>query len=702
MKITDISIENLGPYIGVNSFNFDVDDPLKKVVLIGGKNGAGKTTFFNAIRVGLYGCRAYGYESNNPKYLNQVYELINENAKMSKQSKAGVTISILMDDGKDDYIYTFERSWSLNTKNKHETVVVTKNGNVLNETEESDFQSYLLQLIPPDMFKFYFFDGEDIKNFVFNGVRNTDFKNAFLKLCGLDTMELIHENFSRLANSNKKDTDVSGDELRAAAQKAEEVAAGLEDANNLKADIENQLIELEEALAICEANFLERGGITREEYDKLQDEIRKEENIRETSRKWLKETANEILPFIVLKDQIAELKDQIVNEEKAQAASALFDCLNNAAVRAKLYDALGEENVSSPMAVADRVIEVLKDSIETSEEEPILNLSKHDQLSLLAKIQTVQSFDVSKVYDESDIIEKSIDRLKTIRKKLDKSDDSGAENYFEKKDSLLKEKSRLLQKQLETERDIDRLKAEKVVADAEAEKAKKKVESYLKARSVNDVTAKALLAFAELQKRLYKKYIADVEENFKICFNRLINKSDLLEGIKIDDQLQVYPYKNKTFYRADLLKRLANGGDNAFIDQFGSIAYEAFLEDNGDSMEVTIPVEVKQKLSAGERQIFIMALYQALSSLNKVNVPYIIDTPFARIDAEHRQNILDNFFMNLKGQMIVLSTDEEIVGSYKDSIDDSVSNYYLLVHEDDQGTEIFNNAYFEGGKEDDI
>lgn len=45
------------------------------------------------------------------------------------------------------------------------------------------------------------------------------------------------------------------------------------------------------------------------------------------------------------------------------------------------------------------------------------------------------------------------------------------------------------------------------------------------------------------------------------------------------------------------------------------------------SDEITLPIEVKQKLSAGEKQVFIMALYQALSRLNKVSVPYLIDTP---------------------------------------------------------------------------
>ena len=49
-------------------------------------------------------------------------------------------------------------------------------------------------------------------------------------------------------------------------------------------------------------------------------------------------------------------------------------------------------------------------------------------------------------------------------------------------------------------------------------------------------------------------------------------------------------------------------------------------------------------------------------------MPYIVDTPFARIDKEHRGKILDRFFKRLNGQVIILSTDEEIVDEYHAAI----------------------------------
>lgn len=78
----------------------------------------------------------------------------------------------------------------------------------------------------------------------------------------------------------------------------------------------------------------------------------------------------------------------------------------------------------------------------------------------------------------------------------------------------------------------------------------------------------------------------------------------------------------------------------------------------------------------------------------------IIDTPFARIDKEHRGKILNQFFKNLNGQIIILSTDEEIVGEYRESVSDIVSNTFVLSHTENGSAEILADTYF-GGKRND-
>lgn len=704
MKITKIAIENLGPYIGTNHIDFSVSDAFKKVVLIGGKNGAGKTTLFNSIRIGLYGCRAFGFESNNAKYLEIVAQLINNSALLRKEGRASVTISILMDDGKYDYQYTFERSWRLTTKNLREEITVSRNGIVLSETEKSDFQSYLLQLIPPDMFRFYFFDGESIGNFVFNGVKNTDFKNAFLKLCGLDTMEIIYVNFLRISNMRKKDVSGAYEEYRVAIDAQSKVKNDLEKLMQEKENLKTKLLVVEEDLAKLEQDFIQHGGISKKEYQAMQVQLNKEESKRETTRRWLKDTANDVLPFIILKDQLISLRDRVSAEAEYQRTTAFKTELKSPKIRSQLINTFTSLGIEFSEDLSEKVIEVLSETVSVQSDTMILNLSKREQLDLLAKINSLLAFDTKRVSVATNSIEASLKRVKSIRKKMDKSDASGADAYFTNKDKLLTQKSQYLQAILETERKMDSLNLERTEVESRVKHTQQKYEEFLKAKSVSDITAKALLAFSDLQQRLYQKYIHDVEQAFQESFRSLINKSDLIDGIHIDEQLQVYPYKLKSFKRSELKRLIRQYGDNYIISQLGTIAYEAYcsLDDAIDEDNITLPVEVKQQLSAGEKQIFIMALYQALSKLNKVSVPYIIDTPFARIDTEHRQNILNNFFMKLKGQIIILSTDEEIVGSYQHSIDKSISNYYILQHTENHGTKILKDKYFRGGAIDDL
>lgn len=149
MKIKRIQVKNLGPYVNENVFNFDVTDISKRMVLIGGKNGSGKTTLFNAIKICLYGCVAFGFESNNAKYFAEIEKIINVNEKLQKIGEAEVVIDLLMDDGKYNHTYTFIRSWKIAGKKIAETFTVRKDGNTLSETEKVILRAIFYRYCPP-------------------------------------------------------------------------------------------------------------------------------------------------------------------------------------------------------------------------------------------------------------------------------------------------------------------------------------------------------------------------------------------------------------------------------------------------------------------------------------------------------------------------------------------------------------------------
>lgn len=698
MKIKRIQAKNIGPYVNENTFDFDVSDVSKRMVLIGGKNGAGKTTLFNAIKICLYGCIAYGFESNNSKYFAEIEKIINTNEKLKKIGEAGITIDLLMDDGKYDYTYTFVRTWKIAGKKIAETFMVYKDDIVLSETEKGDFESYLLQTLPPNLFRFYFFDGEKISDFVFNSNKNSDFKDAFLKLCSLDTMEIIRANFRRVSRSRT----TGGAELSAEYDRRFEedtlFAQRIERAEEEYQDISAQILTIDQELAALEKAYAKGGGISKKEWRSMQDQIMKEDARREDHNRWLKDTANNVLPFIILKTQLENLKAQIALEHKAQIDANVKSTIDTPEIKSIISGVLSRANIDLADDISEKVIyEIASYASHTSQITPILNLSDFDRYELTAKINSLLAYDIGRIKSATDDIRASLKCVKRIRKKMERSSIENYDGYLQKKSDLNEQKSRYSQQLLEVDKELQALRAQKAVSAAKLAKAKSDYETLLKKQSINDISARALLAFDELQKTLYDKSIRLVEDGFRQCFAGLINKSDLIDGIHIDENLNVLPYKNKHFKVEEICNVIKKNGAEYVIAQIGLYAYEVLQQKlKGGAPEFELPVEVKQQLSAGEKQIFIMSLYQALSQLNKINVPYIVDTPFARIDQEHRGKILSQFFKKLHGQVIILSTDEEIVREYQEGISDILSDTFVLNHTPEGNTEILANTYFGG------
>ncbi|MFT3769719.1 MAG: hypothetical protein QM820_30145 [Minicystis sp.] len=86
--------------------------------------------------------------------------------------------------------------------------------------------------------------------------------------------------------------------------------------------------------------------------------------------------------------------------------------------------------------------------------------------------------------------------------------------------------------------------------------------------------------------------------------------------------------------------------------------------------------------SAGENQVFSFALIAAIARATDRGFPILIDTPLARLDAQHRVNILTYFTEKAGQQVVLLSQDAEVTGQYLDVLRDRVCQTYLIEHEE--------------------
>ncbi|EDV3839405.1 DNA sulfur modification protein DndD, partial [Salmonella enterica subsp. diarizonae] len=74
------------------------------------------------------------------------------------------------------------------------------------------------------------------------------------------------------------------------------------------------------------------------------------------------------------------------------------------------------------------------------------------------------------------------------------------------------------------------------------------------------------------------------------------------------------------------------------------------------------------KLSAGERQLLAIAVLWGLAEASGKELPTVIDTPLSRLDGRHRSKLINNYFPKAGPQVILLSTDEEIIADYYQQI----------------------------------
>lgn len=113
-----------------------------------------------------------------------------------------------------------------------------------------------------------------------------------------------------------------------------------------------------------------------------------------------------------------------------------------------------------------------------------------------------------------------------------------------------------------------------------------------------------------------------------------------------------------------------------------------YLDENGNEVS-------KESLSAGEKQLMIIAILWALALCSKKKLPVIIDTPLSRLDSQHRTSIISTYFPNASDQTIILSTDTEIDQNYYEMMKNSVGDEFTLVYSEETKSTSIKKGYFQ-------
>jgi DNA sulfur modification protein DndD len=690
MKIKRISLYNIGPYVGINTFDFTVARD-QNIVLIGGKNGAGKTTFFKAIKTCLYGCKVWGYDAPGKDYYSIISGLVNFKTMYDNMSSAYVEIDLVFDDGKQVNTYTLRREWKKVKTSLSEYFQIRKNEELILGAEEDDFVNYLLSVIPPDMFNFYFFDGESIAEFFLGADGNKNFRNAFLKLYGLDTLSIMIENFAR--NTKKSDSKKTGFDLFVKARDNFEKEENT--LNTLVAElkeIENKIDLAQIKIKSLQVNYSKEGGIGLSEWKEISALLLKEENARDNLNRWFKEVANHYLPFIILEKNLKKLLNEINEDQERQRNKIILDTFSSKEFSLAIKQFFLDKNATN--VNEKELIAFLQNVLESKHDSVQFDFSNNQINRILAQIYEKLDFDVKQIKKALSQLNSSLKKSKKLRDTLTTSSIDGYEDFLEEKEKIEKELAELSVSIEKKKQEIEKQKLVYEEAWKAFLKAKESYEFILKNKSINDMSERAAAAYTLLEEKLVLRQAKLSQDEFLRCFTSIINKDNFIDGIVIDKNINIIPYKFVDVKRSQIDNyKLVNKDFLKLFDESKFIIEMNKLE-FGDVDSIKLPSPIKAPFSQGERQVYIMSIYLALLKTSHKDIPFFIDTPFARIDSNHRVNIVEEFFMKLRNQMFILSTDEEIIGSYKEMIKPKISDTYLLDISDYGTTKIVPGQYF--------
>lgn len=711
MKINRIVLYNFNSYEGLNEFDFTSNGSDKNIILIGGKNGAGKTSLFTAIKIALYGPLAFGYVGVNSTYIAKIKDCINSKTFQKDVVKSYVQISVSLMVEREIKEYEITREWDYTKQKLEEDYYVISEGHRLDEQELSYFQNYLQGMIPPDLFEFFLFDGEEVGSIFSTSTYNTYVKNAVYTLCGLDIFEIIRKYTTGYAGkSNSVDEDeihAKYEELRSNAEKMEAYYVELESQNVVN---QEELEKVETELTEVETAFKNAGGITEAERQTLLKEFTEAEHIKTESLTKIKLFVEGLMPFFILKDFTGKISDQLDFEEKGE----IFYYIQQKLKKQEIKETLNESQKVSDETVDDLlefILKKFKPKGFREGDQPVHDLSKEGIGRVNAMISSIDDFDVEAmiqlVKNRKAAAEKTM-KINRILKNAMTDEDAG--KFSKKENALLKKKDEITSRIHASEMLLANMKDELTIATQQRDRAFQTIKDNAQNKHIFELSTGLSQMMGSMLSVKTESIKRNLEKLIVEKLQHIYRKNNLITHIEIEDDFQFNLYQNVIYSNTELLHLIRNLGKDVFATEIGKqgmeILCKKFKVESVQTLQQELASDVDKnthnlykridisRLSKGERQIFILSLYWAIIELSGQDIPFIIDTPYARIDANHRKEISEKFFPNISKQVVILSTDEEINEEYYEIIKPHIAKEYLLINDESQNRTTVEQHYF--------
>ena len=685
MHLTKVTLKNYGVYRDKVEFDLTTT-PEKPVILIGGTNGAGKTTLFESILIGLYGQSYFDKKTTRKEYEkflgNKVHRYL---GTMSAADSTSIIVNFKFYHNGEIDDYTVDRTWHDNDGRLIEQLKIKKNNERLDSVEESQWQSFIEELIPKGIAKLFFFDGEKIVKMTEDENEEIEIKSSFDSLLGLDVVEQLHSDLRIHIMRNMKDNSKSIDtEYAEFLKEKEEIVDDLERLEKSMLEKTNKQDDLATEIEEIEAKIAKIGGGFASKREDLRIEKASLQSTHTLLENELKSLLSGAMPFTLIPKQIKSLETQIIKDsvitkkhlekeildEKLNQVLALLDqktlwkgvpdefkLKNSLHLKiTKIFDSKKflKKDMKNLFNFSLLESENILNLLESLTEKKITTFSHLTQLARGEVVSSYSGVNIFKLEFVSNKFNKISDKLNQIETAL-----SNAPNDDEI-GPLISKLNTLHEEQGMTKNEIEHLERKITTQNTYLKIKNSKIRNIVADQYKGKNAGTQAQLVTKVQKVL-DEYILKLKEK----------KLQLLEGYLLEE-LQ------KLLHKENLITKVA-------IDKK---SFEITLYDKDEN---AIP---KDLLSKGEQQMFATGVLLALAKTSGKPLPFMIDTPLARLDVSHRDNMIEKFFPYASHQVVIFSTDSEISEKYYQQLLPYLSRSYAMEYLPGEGKTKQHRGYF--------
>lgn len=660
MLIQRIKISNFKTYLSLD-LDLTVDDD-RPIILIGGSNGGGKTTLFEAISGALYGLKIESKE--------HFMELLNQGAVNKVKPEISLQITFVGKVLGQQQKYILKRNYILNPQGRPlESVSLNMNGNMYvygtmtapkeRVRAEQEISKIIKANLPQELSQYFLFDAmqssELLKKNVFQQTIRDNFENV-----------LGFKKYLQLKRAAEKLQQEWAEQRLEAEKEAKEYSSLCNQKEQLVIDLNASLAEqdrLYKYMSSVEDEYqrAKEGAQQAANLSKrIQDVDGKIRVITEDAANYaenLKAFVDNIEINVFLPKLASNLSQEInnilrVKEQLQKQSTGTYPIETLRDVTSKIIDYLKELSLCSQAVDEENVIShivAMQNTTNAKDPYDYLNTAEVDALRELPKKGNGNQFvSIDRKRQDMEIQLANLDNLRTEKRTLEQTQAGG--------------NGLLIVNYEDAKRSVDKLKTQEDSLKNEIQRLEKRIHQFdVQIQQEPDVKFDTLVKlrpfFDKVADNLLKKKKTQIETEMQSQLNRLlVSYKGHVGRVELSDSMENFN-----------IKLYHSAGNEISLNQ----------------------------LNAASKQIFIQVLLKVLRNLGDYNPPVMIDTVMGVLDNESRDALMEEYFPQLAEQTILLCTTSEIrTDSDYIKLEPFISKTYTLHRNVEEQNTTIDEGYF--------